>query len=217
MICCRKLCRRNHYSLTKNPSSSCSSSFHSFSSTNPNLWSIKLNSHCKSFRFLSSTLGFSLTPHKLSGPNDANFVIDHVFKPSFSRNYCFEWTSDGGFGEWTEEIQYLVESGSVIYSGKGIRSVEPGLSDHVMVGGLKSHFWMPRPLQRLLRLWRGGNGGQSWKPNWTNSSLYQIWLTLSKPSRSLRIAICPWVCFDGLRGSHGINQVISVMWCCLMG
>ncbi|EYU27583.1 hypothetical protein MIMGU_mgv1a027117mg, partial [Erythranthe guttata] len=34
-------------------------------------------------------------------------------------------------------IDYLDESGSVIYSGKGIRSVEPGIDDHVMVGGLR--------------------------------------------------------------------------------
>lgn len=159
MIRCRKLCRRNLYSLTKNPSSSCSSSFHSFSSTNPNLCTIKLNSHCKSFRFLSSTLGFSLTPHKLSGPNDANSVIDHVFKPSFSRNYCSERTSDGGSGEWTEEIEYLDESGSVIYSGKGIRSVEPGLDDHVMVGGLKKPFLNASAVAKIVEVvkrWKWG-------------------------------------------------------------
>ncbi|KAE8037288.1 hypothetical protein FH972_009889 [Carpinus fangiana] len=159
MICCRKLCRRNLYSLTKNPSSSCSSSFHSFSSTNPNLCTIKLNSHCKSFIFFSSTLGFSLTPHRLSGPNDASSVIDHVFKPSFSRNYCSEGTSDGGSGEWTEEIEYLDESGSVIYSGKGIRSVEPGLDDHVMVGGLKKPFLNASAVAKIVEVvkrWKWG-------------------------------------------------------------
>ena len=66
-------------------------------------------------------MGFSSISQKLSLPKDPNFV-----NLSFSRNYCSGKNSDGGSGEWTEEIEYLDESGSVIYSGKGVRSVEPG-------------------------------------------------------------------------------------------
>ncbi|KAL7088356.1 hypothetical protein ACP275_13G122900 [Erythranthe tilingii] len=56
---------------------------------------------------------------------------------SFIRGYCSGEHGKGNSREWTEEIDYLDESGSVIYSGKGIRSVEPGIDDHVMVGGLR--------------------------------------------------------------------------------
>ncbi|KAL7130572.1 hypothetical protein ABFS83_13G142900 [Erythranthe nasuta] len=55
----------------------------------------------------------------------------------FIRGYCSAEHGNGNPREWTEEIDYLDESGSVIYSGKGIRSVEPGIDDHVMVGGLR--------------------------------------------------------------------------------
>ncbi|KAL9146958.1 hypothetical protein ABFS82_13G143700 [Erythranthe guttata] len=55
----------------------------------------------------------------------------------FIREYCSGEHGKGNPREWTEEIDYLDESGSVIYSGKGIRSVEPGIDDHVMVGGLR--------------------------------------------------------------------------------
>ncbi|XP_068655904.1 pentatricopeptide repeat-containing protein At1g79490, mitochondrial [Aristolochia californica] len=39
--------------------------------------------------------------------------------------------------EWTDEIVYLDETNEVIYSGKGIRAVEPARDDHIIVGGLK--------------------------------------------------------------------------------
>ncbi|EPS63181.1 hypothetical protein M569_11602, partial [Genlisea aurea] len=56
-------------------------------------------------------------------------------------------------------IDYLDESGSVIYSGKGIRSVEPGIDDHIVVGGLRK----PIPnvsavskIVEIVRRWRWG-------------------------------------------------------------
>lgn len=49
--------------------------------------------------------------------------------PNFIRTYCSK--------EFTEDIDYLDESGSVIYSGMGIRSIQPGGDDHILVGGLK--------------------------------------------------------------------------------
>ncbi|KAM1007810.1 hypothetical protein ACFX2J_004331 [Malus domestica] len=62
-----------------------------------------------------------------------NFRVMEEDSGPLIRKYCSRKKSD----EWTEEIEYLDESGSVIYTGKGIRSVEPGFDDHVMVGGLK--------------------------------------------------------------------------------
>lgn len=51
---------------------------------------------------------------------------------SFYRSFC-----SSEFSGWIEEVEYLDEFGSVIYSGKGIRFVELGVDDYVMVGGLK--------------------------------------------------------------------------------
>uniref|UniRef100_A0A2N9IZS2 Smr domain-containing protein n=1 Tax=Fagus sylvatica TaxID=28930 RepID=A0A2N9IZS2_FAGSY len=99
-------------------------------------------------------MGFNLISQKLSVPKDPNFV-----NPSFSRNYCSGKNSDGGSGEWTEEIEYLDESGSVIYSGKGVRSVEPGVDDHVMVGGLKKPFLNASAVAKIVEVvkrWKWG-------------------------------------------------------------
>ncbi|KAL6206141.1 hypothetical protein ACLB2K_023390 [Fragaria x ananassa] len=71
------------------------------------------------------------------------------------RNYCSGKNSD----EWTEEIEYLDESGSVIYTGKGIRSVEPGLDDHVMVGGLKKPLLNASAIAKIVEVvkrWKWG-------------------------------------------------------------
>ncbi|XVF41201.1 hypothetical protein PTKIN_Ptkin01aG0261200 [Pterospermum kingtungense] len=71
--------------------------------------------------------------------------------PSFIRSYCS--------GEWTEDIDYLDESGKVIYSGKGIRSVEPGIDDHVMVGGLKKPFLNTSAVAKIVEIvkrWKWG-------------------------------------------------------------
>ncbi|XWS65571.1 hypothetical protein CRYUN_Cryun05aG0125200 [Craigia yunnanensis] len=67
-----------------------------------------------------------------------------IRNPSFVRSYCSS--------EWTEDIEYLDESGSVIYSGKGIRSVEPGLDDHVMVGGLKKPFLNASAVAKIVEV-----------------------------------------------------------------
>ena len=99
-------------------------------------------------------MGFNLISQKLSAPKDPNFV-----NPSFSRNYCSGKNSDGGSSEWTEEIEYLDESGSVIYSGKGVRSVEPGVDDHVMVGGLKKPFLNASAVAKIVEVvkrWKWG-------------------------------------------------------------
>ncbi|KAJ0528862.1 putative Smr domain, tetratricopeptide-like helical domain superfamily [Helianthus annuus] len=72
---------------------------------------------------------------------------------SFSRSYCNN-------NQWTEEeIQYLDESGSVIYTGKGVRSVEPRVDDHVMVGGLKHPFSNASAVAKIVEIvkrWKWG-------------------------------------------------------------
>lgn len=80
----------------------------------------------------SKLFSVSEKPNYMKNPS----VLDR----NFVRNYCSVVESGDGkkSSEWTEEeIEYLDESGSVIYTGKGVRSVEPGLDDHVMVGGLR--------------------------------------------------------------------------------
>ncbi|XP_022848302.1 pentatricopeptide repeat-containing protein At1g79490, mitochondrial isoform X1 [Olea europaea var. sylvestris] len=77
----------------------------------------------------------------------------------FIRNYCSGNHRSEDSTEWTEEIQYLDESGSVIFSGKGIRSVEPGVDDHVMVGGIKKPMLNASAVAKMVEVvkrWRWG-------------------------------------------------------------
>lgn len=91
------------------------------------------------------------------------FRIITVFPVSNDRNFIREYCS-GKHGredsrEWTEEIDYLDESGSVIYSGKGIRSVEPGVDDHVMVGGIRkpiSNISAVAKIVEVVKRWKWG-------------------------------------------------------------
>lgn len=72
------------------------------------------------------------------------------------RCYCYD---SGGSKDWTEEIEYLDESGSVIYKGKGVRSVEPGLDDHVMVGEVKKPFLNALAVAKIVEVvkrWKWG-------------------------------------------------------------
>ncbi|KAI3456654.1 hypothetical protein Pfo_013317 [Paulownia fortunei] len=81
--------------------------------------------------------------------NDRNFI----------REYCSGKHGREDSHEWTEEIDYLDESGSVIYSGKGIRSVEPGIDDHVMVGGLRKPILNISAVAKIVEVvkrWRWG-------------------------------------------------------------
>ncbi|KAL0443119.1 UNVERIFIED_CONTAM: Pentatricopeptide repeat-containing protein, mitochondrial [Sesamum latifolium] len=78
---------------------------------------------------------------------------------NFRREYCSGNQGREDPHEFTEEIDYLDESGSVIYSGKGIRSVEPGADDHVMVGGLKKPILNISAVAKIVEVvkrWRWG-------------------------------------------------------------
>ncbi|KAL2475883.1 Pentatricopeptide repeat-containing protein [Abeliophyllum distichum] len=77
----------------------------------------------------------------------------------FIRNYCSGNHESEDSTEWTEEIEYLDESGSVIFSGKGIRSVEPGVDDHVMVGRIKKPLLNASAVAKMVEVvkrWRWG-------------------------------------------------------------
>ncbi|KAK1379221.1 Smr domain-containing protein [Heracleum sosnowskyi] len=74
------------------------------------------------------------------------------------RTYCCGENGDGS-NIWTEDIDYLDESGKFLYRGKGIRSVEPGIDDHVMVGGLKRPFLNASAVAKIVEIvkrWRWG-------------------------------------------------------------
>ncbi|CAN4078042.1 unnamed protein product [Withania somnifera] len=74
------------------------------------------------------------------------------FPSTSSRTFC-------SGNEWTDDVEYLDESGSVIYSGKGIRSVEPGFDDHIMVGGLKKPIRNAAAVAKLVEIvkrWKWG-------------------------------------------------------------
>ncbi|KAK2972058.1 hypothetical protein RJ640_005078 [Escallonia rubra] len=79
--------------------------------------------------------------------------------PNLVRSYCSGKNSNEVPNKWTEDIDYLDESGSVIYSGKGIRSVEPGVDDHVMVGGLKKPLLNAAAVAKIVEIvkrWKWG-------------------------------------------------------------
>ncbi|XP_050376019.1 pentatricopeptide repeat-containing protein At1g79490, mitochondrial-like [Argentina anserina] len=164
MIYRRKLCPRNFGRLSKNPT--LNPAFPNFNSY-PNLCTRELHSYGGSSRFWSSILGSSLISPKCSISKTPNFIgSSGVSRLNFDenslsvgccfvRNYCSGKKSD----EWTEEIEYLDESGSVIYTGKGIRSVEPGLDDHVMVGGLKKPLLNASAIAKIVEVvkrWKWG-------------------------------------------------------------
>lgn len=85
-----------------------------------------------------------------------------VLDRNFVRYYCSVVESGDGkkSSGWTEEeIEYLDESGSVIYTGKGVRSVEPGLDDHVMVGGLRKPILNASAVAKIVEVvnrWKWG-------------------------------------------------------------
>lgn len=163
MIYKRKLCPINFCRLTKTPTFS--SAFHDFNSRS--LCTNELNSCGGSFRLWSSITGFNLISPRFSVPEKPNFVRSSGFSSanlvenpfSLGPGLIRKYSSGKNRDEWTEEIEYLDESGSVIYTGKGIRSVEPGLDDHVMVGELKKPFLNASAIAKIVEVvkrWKWG-------------------------------------------------------------
>ncbi|XP_077216922.1 pentatricopeptide repeat (PPR) superfamily protein [Tasmannia lanceolata] len=114
-----------------------------------NLYTLKTLTSNPSFAFLPfhPTFRFSSKlPPNISPKN-----------PSFFRPFSSK--TPEGSSEWTEDIVYLDESGGVIFAGKGIRSVEPGLDDHVMVGGVKKPLSNASAVAKMVEIvnrWKWG-------------------------------------------------------------
>ncbi|KAF4389016.1 hypothetical protein CsatB_009825 [Cannabis sativa] len=145
MILRRKICSTTT-SLTKIPFNSCSS--HNY--RDHNTLHVLTNEQGGMLKFLA----FS----KLVSPKFTSSLSKFCFvrNPSYLvRNYC----SVDKPNEWTEDIEYLDESGQVIFSGKGTRSVQPGLDDHVMVGGLKKPILNASAVAKIIEVvnrWKWG-------------------------------------------------------------
>ncbi|KAK9142869.1 hypothetical protein Syun_012269 [Stephania yunnanensis] len=110
--------------------------------------------------FISNTQTFTSRPHSTNFRFLSYFYPNNVRKFSTGENGGGDGGSgEGGSAEWTQDIIYLDEAGGVIYSGKGIRSVEPGLDDHVMVGGLKKPFSNANAVAKIVEIvkrWKWG-------------------------------------------------------------
>ncbi|CBI22115.3 unnamed protein product, partial [Vitis vinifera] len=110
-----------------------------------------------------------------SNIHNPNFINPFLFSlkarnPSpifinFSRAFCSgnhhqNSNRSTSSSDWNQEdVEYLDESGSVIFTGKGVRSVDPGLDDHVMVGGLKKPFLNVSAVAKIVEIvnrWRWG-------------------------------------------------------------
>ncbi|KMS94906.1 hypothetical protein BVRB_014230 [Beta vulgaris subsp. vulgaris] len=132
------LCRRNLILRRKHPSFVAPSY-----AQNPNLGNNVEHGVYKLFRPI---------PVHLS----SNSIFHSVKNPKFARSFCSEKPNAS---EWTDEIEYLDEKGSVLYSGKGIRSVEPGFDDHVMSGGIRKPFLNASAVAKLVEIvkrWKWG-------------------------------------------------------------
>lgn len=95
-----------------------------------------------------------------SGSNSISQSFRFVKTPNFRRFYTSgNSNNDNASSEWTEEIEYLDESGSVIYTGKGVRTVKPGFDDHVMAGGIKKPFLNASAVAKIVEIvkrWKWG-------------------------------------------------------------
>ncbi|XP_057968733.1 pentatricopeptide repeat-containing protein At1g79490, mitochondrial [Malania oleifera] len=131
---------RSLYLLSKNPA------FRFFDSGQNFDYCINAgNDISKKFKLLGSVEGF-------------NSLIPKRINPNALRSFC-SGKDSAGSSEWTEEVEYLDESGSLIFTGKGIRSVEPGIDDHVMVGGLRKPFLNASAVAKIVEVvkrWKWG-------------------------------------------------------------
>ncbi|XP_010265649.1 PREDICTED: pentatricopeptide repeat-containing protein At1g79490, mitochondrial [Nelumbo nucifera] len=134
-----------------------------------NLCFLTQNSIVPSNRIFNTVnVGFSRSIHRGCSGNFSflaqkeNFDLIFPKFPTGYSSFCRTFSSGESCNdstEWTEDIEYLDEKGSVIFSGKGIRSVEPGLDDHVMVGELKKPFLNASAVSKIVEVvkrWRWG-------------------------------------------------------------
>lgn len=120
-------------------------------------FSIQTPTH-KKIHFLTTVSSNSTTPYH----ETSDYHTKITFLSHFSSNHrppLSETRFYSSGGEFTDDIVYLDESGDVIYKGKGVRSVEPGVDDHVMVGGLKKPFSNASAVSKIVEIvkrWKWG-------------------------------------------------------------
>ncbi|XP_050216663.1 pentatricopeptide repeat-containing protein At1g79490, mitochondrial [Mercurialis annua] len=150
-----RLCRNQiHNKIARNPSFK--PHFHASELQNSSCCSNEVIDCCFQFNLPNSKLGLHSISPIFNQCKTPNFVTKDLCS-NFVRHHCSG--TEGGSSLWTEEIEYLDESGSVIYSGKGIRSVEPGLDDHVMIGGLKKTILNVAAVAKIVEIvkrWKWG-------------------------------------------------------------
>ena len=129
----------------------------------------------KDLSLLSKSHPMFTSSFQASNIHNPNFINPFLFSlkarnPSpifinFSRAFCSgnhhqNSNRSTSSSDWNQEdVEYLDESGSVIFTGKGVRSVDPGLDDHVMVGGLKKPFLNVSAVAKIVEIvnrWRWG-------------------------------------------------------------
>ncbi|MCE3051925.1 hypothetical protein HAX54_051196 [Datura stramonium] len=92
--------------------------------------------------------------------------------PCFSSRYYYSGKNTST-DEWTEEVEYLDETG-ISFTPEGIRSVEPGLDDHVMVGGLKKPILNASAVAKLVEIVKRWRWGLDMETQLDKLHLYQI-------------------------------------------
>ncbi|KAJ9158546.1 hypothetical protein P3X46_024117 [Hevea brasiliensis] len=230
-LCPIKLC-----TLTRNLSSRIP--LHAFNVQNSNCSTNLVIDTCVKFNFQSSILGLNLIPSNFylsKNPNffvHSNYVTNLVYgkDPIFVRNYCSGKNTEGGSAQWTEDIEYLDESGSVIYSGKGIRLVEPGLDDHVMIGELKKPFLNVAAVAKIVEFvkrWKWGPELETqldklqFVPNMTHivqalkiindtDGLWSLYKWARRQPWYVPNDECYLLLFDGLNQSRDFNGIQSL-------
>ncbi|CAN6553770.1 unnamed protein product [Malus baccata var. baccata] len=145
-----------------------------------------------------------------------NFRVMEEASGPLIRKYCSRKKSD----EWTEEIEHLDESGSVNYTGKAIRSVEPGFDDHVMVGGLKKPMLNASAIAKIVEVvkrWKWGPELETqldklqFVPNMTHITQALKFVSWAKRQPwYLPSDECYVVLFDGLNQSKDFNGIQSL-------
>ncbi|GLJ53301.1 hypothetical protein SUGI_1135940 [Cryptomeria japonica] len=87
-----------------------------------------------------------------------NFCLGHLGTPCnpnwglFAYGNLRGFSKNGSGSDWTDDVVYLDESGEIITSSKGIRSVKPGEDGHIMVGGVKRIFSDAEIVSKIIEI-----------------------------------------------------------------
>ncbi|XLR51335.1 hypothetical protein HN51_002075 [Arachis hypogaea] len=137
----------------------------------------------------------------------AGFYKDLNFIEQFSSIRCYCHNA-GGHKEWTEEIEYLDESGSILYKGKGIRSVEPGIDDHVVVGEVKKPSVNAAAVAKIVEVVKRWKWGPELE---TQLDKLQFVPNMTHIVQSLKIISDSDACLSLFRDFDGIQSLFDEM------